>query len=68
MKPLSGAAGIDHTRGRAGWYSRTTQWPFAPPKPNELIPTTTGRSGNGSQAVCTCMGQLSKSISAFGTR
>jgi len=40
---------------------------LAPPKPNELIPTTTGWSGNGSHFVCTCMGQPSKSISGLGT-
>ena len=68
MKPASGAKATDQMRGSAGWYSRTTQCPLAPPKPNELMPTKTGRSGNGSQVVCTCMGHLSKSISGFGTR
>ena len=68
MKPASGANGTDRLIGRDGRYSRTTQCPLAPPKPNELIPTTTGRSGKGSQAVCTCIGQRSKSISGLGTK
>ena len=68
MKPAAGAGGTDQTRGCGGRYSRTTQCPFAPPKPKELMPMTTGRSGKGSQAVCTCSGQLSKSISGFGAR
>ena len=67
MKPASGARATDQMRGRAGRYSRTTQCPLAPPKPKELIPITTGCSGNGSISVCTRMGQLSKSISGFGT-
>ena len=33
-----------------------------------MIPITTGRSGKGSEAVCTRIGQLSKSISRFGAR
>ena len=51
MNPAFGAGDFDHGRGRAGRYSRTTQCPLAPPNPNELMPTTTGRSGNGSQKV-----------------
>ena len=67
MKPASGARATDQVRGRAGRYSRTTQCPLAPPKPKELMPTTTGCSGNGSISVWTCIGQRSKSISGFGT-
>ena len=68
MKPASAASGTDQIRGCGGRYSRTTQCPLAPPNPNELMPNTAGRSGNGSHSVCTCIGQLSKSISGFGTR
>ena len=68
MKPASGAGGTDQSLGREGRYSRTTQCPLAPPKPNELMPTTTGCSGKGSHSVCIRMGQESKSISGFGTR
>ena len=68
MNPACGASATDQTLERAGRYSRTTQCPLAPPKPKELMPTTTGCSGKGSTSVCTRIGQLSKSISEFGTR